>query len=261
MAAAAEREIAANETLPGWCAACRKPATFRVGQPEGNWSNLREGLVCDCGLNGRMRLIFLALEEVAPRRDFLVLERVTVLYRKLAERFPQVQGSEFLGAGRKPGEIVQLGAASVRHESIEALSVADDSLDCIFHGDILEHVPHPDRALRECFRALRPGGVLVFTCPFFDLERHVVRCEIIDGALRHHLPPAFHGNPVEPGGSLVFTHHGWPLIDDVRAAGFDEVKIGLCYDVHQGIVSNANPYSEGLMWPVIFRATKGGRPR
>lgn len=257
MAVAAERAISARNAVEGWCAACRKVVTFRVGKAEGEWSNLREGLVCDCGLNGRMRLILLALEEIAPTEDFLMLERVTPLFRVVAERFPQVLGCEFLGSERSPGEIVQLGGMSVQHENLEALSFQDGSLQCVFHGDVLEHVPNPNTALRECWRVLRPGGVLVFTCPVFDLERHIVRCEVIDGVLRHHLPPGYHGNPVSAAGSLVYTHHGWPLIDDIRGAGFDQVEIGLCYDVHQGIVSNANPYPEGHMWPVVFRATRG----
>jgi SAM-dependent methyltransferase len=256
MADAAERSIAARTHVEGWCAVCRRVVSLRVGEPEGTWSNLREGLLCHCGLNGRMRLIYLALEEVAPTREFLMLERITPLFRAVAERFPQVEGCEYLGSHRTPGEFVQLGGMSVRHENLEALSYPDVSLVCVFHGDVLEHVPNPNAALRECHRVLRPGGVLVFTCPFFDLEQHIVRCEWIDGVLRHHLPPGYHGNPVSAAGSLVYTHHGWPLIDDVRNAGFDRVEIGLCYDVYQGIVSNGNPYPEGHMWPVVFRASK-----
>lgn len=259
MAQAAERAIAARTQVEGWCAACRAAVTFRVGEPEGAWSNLREGLVCHCGLNGRMRLIYLALEEVSPAGGFLMLERITPLFSVVAGRFPQVEGCEYLGSHRTPGEIVQLGGIAVRHEDLEALSCPDASLECLFHGDVLEHVPNPNAALQECHRVLKPGGVLVFTCPFFDLERHVVRCEVIDGVLRHHLPPGYHGNPVSATGSLVYTHHGWPLIDDVLRAGFDRVEIGLCYDVHQGIVSNANPYPEGHMWPVVFRATRAAR--
>jgi hypothetical protein len=52
----------------------------------------------------------------------------------------------------------------------------------------------------------------------------------------------------------VFTHHGWPLLEDVVAAGFSKSEIGLSYDPFQGIVSNGNPYPEGHMWPVLFRA-------
>jgi hypothetical protein len=57
-------------------------------------------------------------------------------------------------------------------------------------------------------------------------------------------------------GSLVFIHPGWALLDDIKGAGFRTVEIGLCYDPYQGIVSNNNPYPDGHMWPVIFRAAR-----
>lgn len=41
----------------------------------------------------------------------------------------------------------------------------DDSFDCITCIEVLEHVAHPDRTLREIARVLRPGGLLVATTP------------------------------------------------------------------------------------------------
>ena len=42
------------------------------------------------------------------------------------------------------------------------------------------------------------------------------------------LPPEYHGNPVDPKGSLVFYDHGWDILDRCRAAGFADVYL-LCY--------------------------------
>ena len=39
------------------------------------------------------------------------------------------------------------------------------SFDSVVFFDLLEHVPNPDRMLTECFRVLRPGGVLHFFVP------------------------------------------------------------------------------------------------
>jgi hypothetical protein len=61
---------------------------------------------------------------------------------------------------------------------------------------------------------------------------------------------------VDSNGSLVFTQHGWPLLTEIRVAGFRDVQIGLLYDAFQRIVSNNNPYPEGHMWPVLFKACK-----
>ncbi|MEZ4523374.1 MAG: class I SAM-dependent methyltransferase [Thermomicrobiales bacterium] len=39
------------------------------------------------------------------------------------------------------------------------------SFDSVVFFDLLEHVPNPDRLLTECFRVLRPGGLLHFFVP------------------------------------------------------------------------------------------------
>lgn len=69
-------------------------------------------------------------------------------------------------------------------------------------------------------------------------------------------PPSYHGNPVSAEGSLVFTHFGWPLFDDIVEAGFVSFRIGVVYDLLSSIVSNNNPYVEGHMWPNYFAARR-----
>ncbi len=40
-----------------------------------------------------------------------------------------------------------------------------DSIDLVFMGDVIEHLPEPVRTLREVFRVMTPGGLLVLACP------------------------------------------------------------------------------------------------
>lgn len=47
----------------------------------------------------------------------------------------------------------------------ESMPFESRSFDSVIFFDLLEHVPHPDRMLSECFRVLRPGGVLHFFVP------------------------------------------------------------------------------------------------
>ena len=52
-----------------------------------------------------------------------------------------------------------------------ALPFRDGSLDRISADSVLEHIPHPHRVLSECFRVLRPGGMLKVVTPFaFNLH-------------------------------------------------------------------------------------------
>ncbi len=47
-----------------------------------------------------------------------------------------------------------------------ALPFASSILDGILCTQVLEHVPHPDELLAECWRALKPGGKLILSAPF-----------------------------------------------------------------------------------------------
>jgi SAM-dependent methyltransferase len=252
--------LSSVDAVTGYCVACNRVGELRNPKPpRGTWINLRDSLTCACGLNGRMRMMYRALADVlgaVPPTRALVFERITPFFAAAHERFPTLEGCEYVSPTASPGSLHAWHGVEVRHEDMLALSHGDASLGLVCHADVLEHVPDPRKALAECARVLAPGGTLLFTCPFFDLDRHIVRADVVDGALRHLLPPGYHGNPMSAQGSLVFTHFGWPLLDDVRDAGFSRVEIGLLYDPWQGIVSNNNPYPDGFMWPVLFRAVR-----
>lgn len=55
-----------------------------------------------------------------------------------------------------------------RHGDLEALPIADASVDIAFFSQSLHHAPHPDRAVAEAHRILKPGGRIAL----LDLNRH-----------------------------------------------------------------------------------------
>lgn len=256
-----EDSIVKKRGFAGYCLVCERICCMKVssGEGPGDWVNLLEGMVCVCGINGRARLILLVLDEILRTHSFpsaVVLERLTPLYPLLQIRFPNLMGSEYF-ADVPSGSTVWRHGKLIRSESMMDLSIATESVDLIMHFDILEHIPDWHKGLQECFRVLKPEGVMLFSFPFYHaLDRNIVRAEIKNNAIRNILPPVYHGNPVSPHGSLVFIHPSWEVHEYLSFLGFSSVKLAFCYDPLQGIFSNGCPFPDGHMWPAVFTATK-----
>jgi len=110
----------------------------------------------------------------------------------------------------------------VRCENLQTLTFADCSFDLVVTSDVFEHVREPWVAFREVFRVLRPGGCHVFTVPFsWPLPSESIHRVDTSGPEDVHLmPPVYHGSPLDPNGSLVYTDFGLDLPDRLREIGF-----------------------------------------
>ncbi|MDP3749122.1 MAG: class I SAM-dependent methyltransferase [Phenylobacterium sp.] len=106
-------------------------------------------------------------------------------------------------------------------QDLEAQTFADESFDLVVTQDVLEHVLAPDRALAEIARTLKPGGLHICTVPIVNKERPSVRRagRRPDGTVQHLLEPVFHGNPMDPNGSLVTIDWGYDI-----AAYWDQAR-------------------------------------
>lgn len=87
-------------------------------------------------------------------------------------------GSAYLAAEARSVVGVDIGADAVAYASsrygesaafrqgdVEALDFADASFDAVCSFETIEHVEHPERAIEEFARVLRPDGVLVISTP------------------------------------------------------------------------------------------------
>lgn len=97
------------------------------------------------------------------------------------------------------------------------LEIDSASYDLVIHSDTLEHIPHPDRALSECKRVLKPDGKCIFTIPI-----------IVDRLTRSRvgLPDSFHGEAnINATDQVVYSEFGADFWKCVFKAGFSACEI------------------------------------
>jgi SAM-dependent methyltransferase len=122
---------------------------------------------------------------------------------------------------------------------LTALSLPDESFDIAVTNEVLEHVPDIDAALTELARVLVPGGWHIGTLPFlYESERGEVKARIERGKVVHLTEPEYHGNPIDPRGSLVFELPGWDLIARAKAAGFADAHMRFVASTAHGYVAD-----------------------
>lgn len=180
-------------------------------------ASLRESTTCVvCRSNARNRAVVVSLDRAsAGWKAGTVLEigaggaLTSALARACSTHIP----SQFL-AGVPRGDRV----GAIRSEDMEKLTLAASSVDVVISEDVLEHVLRPWQAVAEVERVLRPGGVHVFTVPYYA-DRPETRARVCvneDGTVEHLLPPEHHGDPINPEGALVVTDFGVDLPSRVQ---------------------------------------------
>lgn len=116
-------------------------------------------------------------------------------------KFPMGAWLLEIGSGGGPAKILSL-STGVKHVSLDIgirnlerlrdasqwttpvcaqayqLPFADNALPAILISEVVEHIPDPVLALRECHRVLRPGGVLVLSVPWREVipEHLCIHC-------------------------------------------------------------------------------------
>jgi len=102
----------------------------------------------------------------------------------------------------------------VRCENLEEMTFENASFDLMITQDVFEHVLNPANAFREISRVLKPGGMHIFTMPWYpQLKKTVQRAEMVDGKLKFLEEPIYHGNPIDNEGSLVTFDWGIDFTD------------------------------------------------
>jgi len=237
----------------GHCPICEQDTVFEARNP---W--FRDYLICQTCHGGsipRERALMQVLRELAPgwkaqaihesspasRGTSVVLARDCVAY-VATQFYPDTPR----GAYRD----------GVRCEDLEQQTFDDETFDLVVTQDVMEHVFHPDRVYREVWRTLKPGGLYIHTTPIYKDRVTSERRAAIepDGTVTHLAEPEYHGNPVDPKGSLVTFHYGYDLADLIAGWTPFEVEIRRFHQRLSGIVAE---FSEVIVCRKA-QATAGG---
>jgi SAM-dependent methyltransferase len=160
-----------------------------------------------------------SLSDVADLKDLVIYntEAGRQIHNQLAG-MPHYVCSEYFGETYASGDVV----SGRMHQDLMALSFDDKSIDLVISSDVFEHIPDPYRAHKEVYRVLKPGGVHVFTVPFYQTEFEDENRTITDirGNTVFIKEPLYHGDPIRSGGALVHKIFSLEMLVKLRKIGF-----------------------------------------
>ena len=243
-----------KNSVPGYCAVCEKKTDFLFSPAlvqairHQEYINWREDLpCCRCGFSARMRATVDILRHYGTAPVFMagdsyITEAVTPLYSWLKQHLlPQLEGSEFLGSDKIPGQLYPFQSGLLRHEDVTRLSFADASVRLLLSFDVLEHVSDFRQALHEFYRVIAPGGACLLTVPLDIDRRHSERRAQINAAgdIEYLQPPHYHGDPLNGKGVLCFHDYGLDFIDFIRQAGFSTIDCIMAQSIEKMYLGHA----------------------
>ncbi|MBT9749016.1 class I SAM-dependent methyltransferase [Desulfovibrio desulfuricans] len=147
------------------------------------------------------------------------------------KQLPNCITSEFINESTESGTRV----GNTLHINMCKTHFADNSLDLIISGDVLEHIPDYKLALRETYRILSNGGYHIFTIPFYQHRFSIEhRSLYVNKELVHLKHPWFHLDPMNPKGILCYNIFAPELLSELEEIGF-EASLNLIFSPSYGM--------------------------
>jgi SAM-dependent methyltransferase len=213
----------------GHCPICQYTTIFIK---RGNW--LRDDYQCvRCGSIPRWRALIYVLEIQFPNWRKLKIHESSpggASSNKLKREGENYLATHFF-TDVMPGETKY----GIRCENLEHQTFEDDEFDLVITQDVFEHILNPAQAFAELARTIKPGGAHVFTVPWYYWKKTLTRAVYENGAVKHIEEPDYHGNPIDPNGSLVITEWGWDICDFIHEHSGLTTTIIRIHDKHRGI--------------------------
>jgi hypothetical protein len=198
--------------VDGFCPICTAAAHF-----SSNSSWLRDSFLCEeCGSIPRERAFMAVIDKFYPAWRLLTLHESSPAQRGASPRLKR-ECSAYTESFYDP--TVPLGATHPQHgyrcENLEKLTFPDASFDLVLTQDVFEHIFHPDRAIKEIERVLKPRGAYIMTVPIVmksDASQRRARIDA-EGNIIHVRDPQYHGSPINEGGILVTIDWGYDILN------------------------------------------------
>lgn len=127
-------------------------------------------------LDGYFRAVQQLVEEAKLQKNSKALEvgcGAGFSTKRLADMLPKsvtLEGSEYVEEMLPDARKLNPGIKFIA-ESVYDLQRKDNSLDLVFLLEVLEHLDHPELALKEISRVVKPGGYLILGVPREPLWR------------------------------------------------------------------------------------------
>lgn len=222
----------------GICTACGRISYFRKFLD--NHRELGNCLFCEAS-NRKRQICYLLRKELRIRNTGKIKTTASILnaessgglHNSLKHNVNYI-ASEYFGDAYKSGEMVN----ETLHVNLLDMHFGDNEFDVVLTSDVFEHIPDPYRAFREVHRILKPGGVHLFTVPFYQTHYFdEKRAEIKDGQVIYHMDPVYHLDPINPEGIIVYNIFSIEMLLELSRIGFRTIMHKL-YDIRYGILGN-----------------------
>lgn len=194
----------------GTCDICETNVTFTS---ESEW--FRDYLLCSgCKSIPRERALMRTIKQFFPNFADLVIHESSPIGRGVSTRLAR-ECRHYTFSHYFPDTALGEtdGRTHARCENLEHLTFPDATFDLLITQDVMEHVFDPEAAFREIGRVLKLGGAHIFTVPLVNKTartRRRARRET-SGKIIYIQEPEYHGNPVDPDGSLVTMDWGYDI--------------------------------------------------
>jgi len=235
--------------LPGYNPMLGETTTFNVNADRPynfantKFPNYRESLYCEkSGSNSRLRAVATLIDKYMDGKDsdkvnLFFTEQITPFFKHYKEKYKHVTGSEYKGPDLESGKIKD----GIRHEDLSQISYKKKQFDLLITLEVLQFFPNYKQCFKEIHRCLKDEGWTIMTVPF-DMNRQYNNLRTTvneDGSLKHDEAPIYYNTPAGPaGGLLCYQHFGWEMLDELREAGFSEVKATFVWSLNMGILGS-----------------------